>query len=318
MGQFVISLDFEKFWGIRDKRTIKDYKLNLENVDLIVLELLKLFEEEKIHATWATVGMLAFNSKNDLLNNIPNQHPAYTDINLSPYDYIFKTMLEAKFHFAPDLIKKIIDTDNQELGSHTFSHYYCLEDGQAETCFNIDLNKNIETIKEKFDVEISSIVFPRNQINKKYLKYLSKNNIRCYRGNENNWIYNSNIKFVLKRGFRLLDSYLNLTGSNIYDLKRIDKKTPHNIPSSYFLRPVKPGKSLFKMLKLCRIKGQMTQAAKENKVFHLWWHPHNFGNDIQANLLFLKEIISHFNILKEQYNMESLNMSEISKRINEI
>ena len=51
MGQFVISLDFEKFWGIRDKRTIKDYKLNLENVDIIVLELLKLFEEEKIHAT---------------------------------------------------------------------------------------------------------------------------------------------------------------------------------------------------------------------------------------------------------------------------
>ena len=315
MGQFVISLDFEKFWGIRDKRTIKDYKLNLENVDIIVLELLKLFEEEKIHATWATVGMLAFNSKKDLLNNIPNKLPTYVNMNLSPYNYVFEEELDTKFHFAVDIIKKIIDTNNQELASHTFSHYYCSEDGQTEACFNFDLNKNIETIKEKFGIEMSSIVFPRNQVNEKYLKCLSKNNIRCYRGNENNWIYNSNMEFILKRGFRLLDSYFNLTGSNTYDLAKIDKKIPHNIPSSYFLRPVKPQKSFFKLLKLWRIKGQMTQAAKKNQVFHLWWHPHNFGNDIQANVLFLKEIISHFNNLKERYNMESLNMSEISKKI---
>ena len=112
-----------------------------------------------------------------------------------------------------------------------------------------------------------------------------------------------------------MDSYFNLTGNNIYDIKKIEKKIPHNIPSSYFLRPVKSGKSLLKLFKLWRIKGQMTQAAKKDKVFHIWWHPHNFGNDIQANLSFLKEIISHFNFLKERYNMESLNMSEVSNLI---
>ena len=156
MGQFVISLDFEKFWGIRDKRTIKDYKLNLENVDIIVLELLKLFEEEKIHATWATVGMLAFNSKKDLLNNIPNQLPTYVNMNLSPYNYVFEEELDTKFHFAVDIIKKIIDTNNQELASHTFSHYYCSEDGQTEACFNLDLNKrDISNICLTSEVTIS-------------------------------------------------------------------------------------------------------------------------------------------------------------------
>ena len=38
----------------------------------------------------------------------------------------------------------------------------------------------------------------------------------------------------------------------------------------------------FKKLKMKRIKAQMTYAAKNDKLFHLWWHPHNFGNDIES------------------------------------
>jgi peptidoglycan/xylan/chitin deacetylase (PgdA/CDA1 family) len=317
MGQFVISLDFEKFWGLRDKRSIKEYERNLENVDAVVLELLKLFSEEKIHATWATVGMLAFKSKRDLLEQIPKRYPPYCDNNLSPYHYIVESELDPIYHFAPLIIENIISTKNQELASHTFSHYYCLEKGQTEDYFNMDLKMNIEIVRKKFGVKMSSIVFPRNQVNKTYLGTLVENNIRCFRGNESNWINNLDMKFFLKRGFRLLDSYLNLTGSNTYDLNKIGEKLPHNIPSSYFLRPVRAKKSLLKFLKLRRIKGQMTYAAKNDKVFHLWWHPHNFGNDIHANLLFLKDIISHFRILERRFNMESLSMSEISKRISE-
>ena len=59
----------------------------------------------------------------------------------------------------------------------------------------------------------------------------------------------------------------------------------------------------------------MTHAAKNDQLFHLWWHPHNFGNDIEANMLFLKEILKHFVLLKEKYNMSSLNMEEISKKM---
>ena len=56
----------------------------------------------------------------------------------------------------------------------------------------------------------------------------------------------------------------------------------------------------------------MTRAAKENKNYHLWWHPHNVGEDISNNRIQLMEIIHHFKFLKEKYNFESLNMGDFS------
>ena len=44
-GQFVISLDFELFWGVRDKRRIEDYASALEKVHALVPEMLAMFRE---------------------------------------------------------------------------------------------------------------------------------------------------------------------------------------------------------------------------------------------------------------------------------
>jgi hypothetical protein len=59
----------------------------------------------------------------------------------------------------------------------------------------------------------------------------------------------------------------------------------------------------------------MTYAAKSNKVYHLWWHPHNFGADMNANIEFLEKILSHFSQLQKTYRMQSLNMQEIASLI---
>jgi hypothetical protein len=55
----------------------------------------------------------------------------------------------------------------------------------------------------------------------------------------------------------------------------------------------------------------MTIAARNNEFYHLWWHPHNFGNHSEENMSGLKEILSHFSFLQKEYGMESLNMGEI-------
>ncbi|MDB4770096.1 polysaccharide deacetylase family protein [Akkermansiaceae bacterium] len=317
MGQFIISLDFEKFWGACDHVKLEDYRLKLERVDKICLEMLELFSEYDIHATWATVGLLAFDNKNDLLTMLSTNKSSYERIKLSPYEYIFGNDLEKDLHFAPNIIKKIRQAKNQELASHTFSHFYCLEPGQNLESFDLDLKMNIRVMKEKFGVDLCSLVFPRNQIKKEYLNILTANGIKCYRGNERNWIYQEGMIFFLKRGFRLIDSYLNITGSNTYKLKDIQKGVPYNMPSSCFLRPVRSKDSLLKRLKMKRIKSQMTFAARNDKVFHIWWHPHNFGNDITANIFFLREILEYFVFLKNEYGMCSLNMNELCKRIEE-
>ena len=64
-----------------------------------------------------------------------------------------------------------------------------------------------------------------------------------------------------------------------------------------------------------RIIKSLKQAAKNQQIFHLWWHPHNFGANIDDNIEFLDAILSSFGDLKMQYGMRSLNMGEISNII---
>ena len=65
-GILVVSLDFELFWGVRDKKAISDYGANILRVRTVVPRLLALFEKYEVHVTWATVGFLFFSTYNEL------------------------------------------------------------------------------------------------------------------------------------------------------------------------------------------------------------------------------------------------------------
>ena len=81
------------------------------------------------------------------------------------------------------------------------------------------------------------------------------------------------------------------------------------------MRPVSKRFSRFENLRKQRIIKSLKQAAKNQQIFHLWWHPHNFGVNIDDNIEFLDAILSSFRDLKMQYEMRSLNMGEISNII---
>ena len=70
-GAFVISLDFELNWGTFDGTTIEAYGDNLLGVRQVVPSLLDLFAAHQIHATWATVGFLFYETKAELLKDLP-------------------------------------------------------------------------------------------------------------------------------------------------------------------------------------------------------------------------------------------------------
>lgn len=59
-GHFIISLDFELFWGVSETRTIESYKQNLLKTPEVVERLLMIFSENNIQASWASVGLLFF------------------------------------------------------------------------------------------------------------------------------------------------------------------------------------------------------------------------------------------------------------------
>ena len=118
-GKFVISLDFELFWGLRDKKRIADYKANLLGVQQVIPKMLDNFGKYDVKASFATVGFLFFETNEELLNNLPNVKPLYENDALSPYLYIEGEGIGAdyssdKFHFASDLIKKYKNIKNKK------------------------------------------------------------------------------------------------------------------------------------------------------------------------------------------------------------
>lgn len=316
VGKFVISLDLELFWGVRDKRTITSYGENVKNEHIVIPKMLKLFEQYDIHVTWATVGFLLCTNKQELIKFIPKTKPLYVDANLSPYtgyiDSIGNDQNADPYHYASNLIDLIVQHKNQELATHTFSHYYCLEPGQTVDQFRSDIQAAINVAKSKNN-NTYSIIFPRNQYLNQYLEACSNLGIKVFRGTEQHWAYdshNGSENTRIKRMFRLVDSYLNLSGNHAFLLEHIAGMI--NLPASRFLRPYSNKLNFLEPLKLRRIFRSMQSAAKENKIYHLWWHPHNFGNNIEQNIAQLELILKKYTELNLKYGMQSQNMGEFS------
>ena len=318
-GIFTISLDLELFWGVRDSRSFGDYEANLLGELDAIRGILDLFQAHGVHATWATLGFLFFKNMAELRQHLPDVLPDYHRQQLSSYRYMDERTWgeDDAYHFAPDTIELIRSRAGQEIGTHTFSHYYCLEEGQTIESFRADLQAAVEIARAK-GIPITSLVFPRNQGNPAYLPVLDELGIACYRGNENASFYkprNKQGQSSMVRALRLLDAYINLSGYNTYSLEECARSRPFNIPASRFLRPYARSLSPLESLRLRRIKRAMRDAATSNRLFHLWWHPHNFGADLKQNLAFLQKILAYYNELNQRYDMQPCNMGEIAAQL---
>lgn len=323
-GKFVISLDFELMWGVRDLPIKASYAPNINGVWEVIPKTLALFKAYNIKSTIAVVGFLFFKDKKSLEEAVPAHTPSYTDKNLSPYQAYLKGLgseeAQNRYHFCPELIAEVKAKNAHEIASHTFCHYYCLEEGQTEVEFASDL-KAFNEVASKNGIDIQSIIFPRNQYNPEYAATIQKAGIRAYRGNETSWLFSpktgSERGLVRKIG-RFLDRYINLSGHNTYSFAQIANTSPYNIPSSRFLSPYQPKLSVLESLRLQRILSGMTHAAKNKEVFHLWWHPHNFGTHQKENFAFLEKIVAHFTYLNATYGFESATMADLTKLLDQL
>lgn len=308
-GSFIISLDFELMWGVRDKRSIETYGNAIKNVHIIIPRLLQLFEKYEIKATFSTVGFLFAEDRIELQDYFPNLKPTYEREHLNPYSEFDNLKSEYNdYYFAKNIIKAIKHKTEHEISTHTFSHFYCNEPGQTIDQFDEDLKAAIK-IAERDRIALRSIVFPRNQVKPEYLEICLLNGISVYRGNDDTGFYNTGTS-VLKSNYnkimRFLDTYLPLSGHNSFDIEK--KKELINVKASRFLRPYSSKLSFLEKFKINRIKKSMTFAAKNNLNYHLWWHPHNFGSNMEENFKNLELILKHYLYLKEKYNFQSSTM----------
>jgi peptidoglycan/xylan/chitin deacetylase (PgdA/CDA1 family) len=321
-GALVISLDFELHWGVRDKKHVNGpYRANLEGVWEAVPRMLETFREFEVAATWATVGLLFADSREQAQTYSPLLKPDYRDGRLYPYGQeVGSSEDDDPFHYAPSLIERIRRCPRQEIGTHTFSHYYCCEPGQDSSSFEQDLLSAISLARVK-GIEPKSIVFPRNQHNPRYDKILCDAGIICYRGNQRSWIYepgsSAESNRVLKRLGRLTDHYLNLAGYHTTKWSEVvqGNRCLCNVPASFYLRPFSPRLKNLEFLRLRRIEQSMRYAATRKELVHIWWHPHDFGIYIDENIAFLRKVLALYKQLHQAHGLESLSMEKVARSV---
>lgn len=313
---FTISLDFELYWGIFDKVSLEDRIEYFENTCRLIPEMLQLFASEGVHVTWATVGMLFASNWEDWSRFMPPLKPSYSQEKFSSYALKELYGEDSRLHpcfFAPELIDQICRTPHQEMATHTFSHYYCREAGQDLEQFRHDLQA-ARKIAARKGLALQSLVFPRNQLDVPYLKICAEEGIKTVRSNPVDWFWNVDIEEKpLKRLVRGADAYLPIGARSSYKLSSLKLKEGHplQIPASRLLRPVHKGRKLLNTLRLQRVLREMSSAAKSGECYHLWWHPHNFGDDPQQSMQDLETIVKHFKKQEQERGMASMSMLEV-------
>lgn len=321
-GCLVISLDFEMMWGVIDLLTPEGYgQTNVAQVREVIPRMVELFEKYDVKATFAAVGMLMLDGVKEVQEAMPLVKPSYKNNKLSPYENGYIENIKEKdsnLYFAPDLIDYLKKSKNIEIGTHTFCHYYCDAEGQTVEQFEADLKVAIEVARTR-GIALKSIIFPRNQVSKEYLTICAKLGIETYRGNPCKFFSKpKNVYEVWRdRIGRLVDAYVNVGGKNSYSYEDIDtNEIPINIKASRFFRPYMTKLAFMEPLRIRRIKKEMEYAARNGEVYHLWWHPHNFGANMEANLKNLQKVLDFYVVLRERYYMLSLTMKDLKTIIN--
>ncbi len=314
-SHLVLSLDFELHWGIRDHTAVAAVEDHLRATRAAIPRILDLFSEFGVHATWATVGFLMAADRDELHDSLPRLRPPYTDRALDPYralDTLGHDENEDPLHYAASLVTAVANAPGQEVGTHTLSHYYAMEDGPDLHHFAADLAA-AKAVHTRLGLPFDSLVFPRNQFTEAHVQVAAGVGIIAVRGNATgsmNRAATTRGEGPLRRGSRLADAYLPLTGSNVRQSTRCPGSRAVDVPSSRFLRPYSARLSSLEPLRQRRITRSMTAAAERGGDFHLWWHPHNFGRHTEANFAVLRHVLEHHRTLRDRLGMGTATMAE--------
>lgn len=315
-GVFTVSLDFELYWGMRDKASPADLEPRMLATRDVIPRLLDTFADYGVHATWATVGLLFCEGAEEARELSPPA-PRYTRAELSAYTELSglgATEADDPIRFAPSLVERIARTPGQEVGTHTFGHFYCLEDGATLDDFDADLRAAV-AVAARRGITLRSIVFPRNQYTPEHMAACAAHGIVAVRGNPPHRIYrprSDGEQTAPVRAGRLVDAYLPLTGRNTARLPHASSP-PVDIPATRFLRPFSTVLRPLEGRRLDRIRAEIRAASRRGELVHLWWHPHNFGAHTERNFAALRSLLDTFASERRRHGMTSATMSELAE-----
>lgn len=314
----IISLDFESYYGISSGYDYSSRNINYySQIPIVVHRLLELFEQYNISATWATVGLLGLESKEEFDEYAPKLIPGEDYLFPFNHNRFSDNVHSKKFRdwlSFPKLIEEIHESENQEIGSHTFMHYFCNEKGTSYEIVNADITAHKRFFKEKFNIEMDSIVFPHDQFPQDFdMGELKFDQVRlpfqhkAYTSHSLE-IYGS----FFNKAYRFLDRYIDLSGPKNFNCTVANSRIIR-IPQSRFLSF--NNFSFLRTKALSVIKKELLDAAKSGSFYHIWWHPHNMCRDVENSFNYLKSVLDYFYQLHDEFGWESYNLRGYSTNV---
>jgi hypothetical protein len=311
-GVFTLSLDFELIWGTLGDYGPEAFRSPVERERSEVFDrLLDLLTEFEIPATWCVLGHLFLGSCS-AVDGV--KHPEIVPPGGVSADRWFAhdpcTDEERDpLYYGLSLIEKIRACPvPQEVGGHSFSHALF---GDGLTTRQTAASELAESrrLAEELGLELRSFAFPQNNVG--HLDVLPEFGYTSYRGREPVWYERPRAGAVrrighlwdvlaartppVSRPIEVLPGLWNLPGSMMYFPMHGRRR---NIPLSRRVRRA--------------VKG-LDRAAREKRIFHLWFHPTNLAD--QTDLMFagLRSIFGHAARLRRDGSLTFASMGELSE-----
>jgi hypothetical protein len=265
MGKLIISYDCEGIWGMLDKLdSLDESTFNRTSIVDLYKKIVRLHEDHHIQATFAFVG--AFISTKSEFYNARKDYQRANAINnwCAKLDSVECKFSEQDIHI-PELLNIVKSSEvDHEIATHGYSHVI-----MSKELDELSLKFELEGIKktsESKNLDISTIIFPRNVVNYNLLDRADY--IHGFRAPPRQ--ISSHI--TIQRAFSLLKEFWPICRSE--NFKMCDNKTV--IPGDFFIN-WRSGLRKFVpiWLTILRFRFALKHACKHDGVVHIWLHPHN-------------------------------------------
>lgn len=299
-GKIIVSLDCEGKWGMADVINSSHNAITQERLRSTYNDLLKLFSEYNVKATFAFVGAFTLreNERSRYLHDEINS--TYNGKNWFKNYLLFAKENNSDGWFCPEAWDMVAESGH-ELASHGFSHIPYNEGNANITDLKEDIEKAVQLSNEKGH-SLKTFVYPRNQVG--HQKLLEANGFLGYR---------ECLKSTKHSRFL---SELNIFARSEGHLEPCHGLT--RIPSGHVFNRRSGARGKIPMtITTNRWKSILLDAIQRNQVAHLWLHPHNLITS-PSTMLVLRDVIKFIGQQQHAGKITSFTQLEYTKDRNHI
>jgi peptidoglycan/xylan/chitin deacetylase (PgdA/CDA1 family) len=311
-GVFTTSLDLELIWGTLDLFGPERFRpACVTERSEVIDRLLDLFCEFDVQATWLVLGHLMLD------RCAPENGKKHPEIVRPAHTWHRKDWFQhdpggieddQSIFLGRSLIEKIRACRvPQEIGCHSFSHVIFGDSGCSAETAESEIKASLAAARD-LGVEMQSFAFPRNEVG--HLDLLSKYGFTCYRGPEPQWYERRALPSALRRVARSVGVLAAAEPPVV--LPEETESGLWNIPGSMIYFPMHGLRKYMPVsLRVKRAIKGLNAAARQRKIFHLWFHPTNLADETNEMFAGLRSILEHASLLRSRDQLSILPMRSL-------